>query len=501
MSQLILCDFTLENICGNDCRYEDDYLQLEQEIDKLTNVYSDAIDWNFIYDKTQNLLENETKDFKLATWWLYSVWQLYSYRGLDENIKLYNDFLQKYNDLLFPKSIKSKVNVLSWFEESLTNDILNDKNKISSELYASIYSKLLELGDTLKNLLNEDRKIFRKILDYLSPYYHEVQQKNTQNEQKENEISTHSKPLAQNSFQNNNISSENDLKNYERETKKAISTLTQYYREQNIHDLKTIKMTRFLSWCDIDDYPYVQNGKTTLIYAPSEIETDQLQSYIDEQNYIEALNLCEEIIEVSPFWLEGHYISYDLFTKLNKHNEALEVKNQLINFVQIFKGIEEYSFNENIPFASKNTQRWIKEQQSVTADQNGSNISTTDHNDEQLNTILELAQNKKTKEAMLLLEKNYNSAQTQEDKFFWRLQHAQLAIEFNKNKVALALLEDLLEQIKIHNLNEWNPKLASKVYVLILNTFTNIDIEQAVLENVYNSLCKTDVSNAIEIKI
>lgn len=501
MSQLIISDFSLENLCGTDCRYEDDYLQLEQEIDKLTNIYNEPVNWDFIYNKTLHMLENQTKDFKLATWWLYASWNLYSYNSLNKNLTLYNDFLLKYNDLLFPKSLKSKINVLSWFEESITSDILNSKTQASSSIYAELYSLFLDLNQTLQKLLQEERKYFRKILDYTQPFYNEEKQKTQQKESENIKNTTQNiQEINTPTLQSGDINNETDLRNFERETKKAIAKLVEYYRQRNIHDLKTIKMTRFLSWFDIDDYPYVQNGKTTLLYPPSQLEIDQLHSLIDGKNYLEALNLCEEIIEVSPFWLEGHYLSFEILTQLNKQNEALEVKNQLIHFTQLFQGIEEYSFNDNVPFASKNTQRWLKDQQHNQSPNNTPDQTNT-QNEAQLNEILELAQNKKAKEAMLLLEKHYNSAQTKEDMFFWRLEHAQLAIEFGKNKVALALLEDLLDQIKTHNLNQWNPKLASKVYILILNNFTNIDIEQNVLENVYNNLCKTDVASAMEIKI
>lgn len=117
------------------------------------------------------------------------------------------------------------------------------------------------------------------------------------------------------------------------------------------------------------------------------------------------------------------------------------------------------------------------------------------------NSIDALAQSGKLKEAMYKIEKQYDDSSSIEDKFNWRLYHAQLAVEFNKKDIAFALLDDLQKTIDKFNLDEWNPKLASKVYTLILNTFSNIDIENEKLEQIYKRLCITDINSAFEIKL
>ena len=66
---------------------------------------------------------------------------------------------------------------------------------------------------------------------------------------------------------------------------------------------------------------------------------------------------------------------------------------------------------------------------------------------------------------------------------------------------ALALLEELQDDIKNFKLDKWNPKLASKVYTLVLNSFSNTDIPQEKLEILYKKLCKIDINSAFEIQI
>ncbi len=298
---------------------------------------------------------------------------------------------------------------------------------------------------------------------------------------------------------NSVITNENEAQKHLNNIKKSISILTEYYRGNETFNLISLRLSRFNSWIDIDELPYTDHGKTTPLYPPSIIEIDELHSLINEKQYIKALQLAEEIIEVSPFWLEGHHIIYDILIKLEKTQEANEVKNLIRVLLETLEGIEEYQFNDNTPFASKRMQSWIKKE----IFSSNTSLDTTNENNpfnKQLESIYELTGNKKTKEAMMQVEKNYATALNSEEKFKWRLIHAQIAIENDKKKLALALIQDLLDDIKKYDLDNWNPNLSSKVYTLALNTFTNVDIEQEKLEEIYNNLCKIDINGAYEIK-
>ena len=71
--------------------------------------------------------------------------------------------------------------------------------------------------------------------------------------------------------------------------------------------------------------------------------------------------------------------------------------------------------------------------------------------------------------------------------------------EFKSNKQKE--ISKLQDDIKNFKLDKWNPKLASKVYTLVLNSFSNTDIPQEKLEILYKKLCKIDINSAFEIQI
>ncbi len=115
--------------------------------------------------------------------------------------------------------------------------------------------------------------------------------------------------------------------------KKNAALLSDYYRKKNISNLKAIRIARLLSWLDTQGLPNSESNKT-LLQAPSQLELEELESLIKNKKYEEAFYLAEEILEVSPFWIDGHYYSYDILLKTRNFYEAEEIKNLLIYFVK-----------------------------------------------------------------------------------------------------------------------------------------------------------------------
>ena len=515
MDSLILKAFSESSPCGEDSKYEDSFLFIEQEIDKNNSVTQDsATDWKLIVKKSQDFLSKESKDLKIASWFIYGLWKIDSWKGLKKGLFIYNELLTKFKDDIYPKSKKAKTNIFSWLEESLTNDILliqNNKDSIFSELdFLELFKNLdLNINVHLDTKNNNFRKLIRFINDLVDVKNKEIEkienvkkieEKKQEKKEKNAEEITQKKELQKNN-EITIISNDADAIKVLRNFKKSAVLLSDYYRKEKISDLKALRITRLLSWLDTEGLPNSQDNKT-LLNPPSELELDELENLYKNKEYDEAFYLTEEILEVSPFWIDGHYYSYNILLKTKNFDEAEEIKNTLISFLKTNEGILKLSFIDDMPFASNKTKKWIQEELSST--QNSDYPVKEDITDENKNILLkvnDLANDNKVKEAMTLLNQKYQSSLNTEEKFNWRVHHAELAIEFDKKEIALALLEELEKDIKKFHLNEWNPKLASKVYSLLLNSFSSIEIETNRLEQIYKNLCKTDINSAFEIKI
>ena len=511
MHTLILKAFNDSSPCGEDSKYEDSFLLIEQEVDKNKSVTQDgSTDWKVVLKKSEDFLCNQSKDLKIASWFLYALWKTESWKGLKDGLFIYNELLTNFKEDIYPKSKKAKTNIFSWLEESLSNEILtieSNKNSIVNEI------EFLELFTNLNNNINihldSENNNFRKIIKFVDAL---AKEKNIKPEEieKSKKIEDNKKESSEKIIKviepvNNNeittISNDSDAIKVLRSFKKSAALLSDYYRKENISNLKAIRITRLLSWLETEGLPNSEANKTFL-HPPSELELDELEDLYKNKEYEEAFYLTEEILEVSPFWMDGHYYSYNILSKTKNYDEANEVKNKLISFLKTNEGILKLTFMDDMPFASNKTKKWIQEE--LCSNENANNSTeeeTNDKNGEILSSIYDLANENKIKEAMSLLNQKYQSASNIEEKFNWRLHHAELAIEFDKKEIALALLEELEKDIDRFHLNEWNPKLASKVYNLLLTSFSSIDIHIDKLELIYKNLCKTDINSAFEIKI
>ncbi|WP_457747734.1 type VI secretion system protein TssA [Sulfurimonas sp.] len=482
--------------CGSDYKYEDDYLALEAEIDKSNSMTEGVFtDWSKVLDDTKDILSNASKDTKVMCWLIYASWKTSGVSGLQTSLSILNSLFNTYQDKLFPKSKKVKISALVWLEELLQEELLDER----SSLVVSLNSEaLLEIISSLQDFfalyVTEDVSIFTKLSSALQ---RAIKEEQTQEASQSNATSLSGQQATGIEF--NEINTDDDAAKVLRSFKKNAALLHNYWREKESSDLRSIRLVRILSWLDIDSLPANESGKTPL-HPPSELSLNEIEEHIENEEFAEAFSKIENLIALSPFWLEGHFLAASVMEKMGNEESAKEIKNSLVAFVKADTTILELTFNDTTPFASIDMKKWL-----ASSLEDVVNTATDTQEDDLKGAIVEeaykKAKKKQIKEAMGLLQNAYVSAVNNEEKFYWRLTKAELAIAFNKNDVALALLEDLKRDIDKHNLDEWKPELAAKVFTLYLNTFnrTTVDVEH--LNTAYARLCKIDIAQALEIKI
>ncbi|WP_164968150.1 type VI secretion system protein TssA [Arcobacter sp. CECT 8986] len=483
MYNSILNQIDDKSIVGEDFKYNDSFLLIEQEIDKTHSAQFDGTtDWEFVLNNSYELLNTKSKDLKIATWWIYSIWKKDSFFGLEKNLEIYIDFIKSFNENLYPKSLKAKTNTIAWFDETITNELINHnfQDKVNQINFLEYFKQLCIVYN---QILNNDEKYFKKVIKVLSEKIAQDEQSKIEHQKKQEDKKE--EPQQLDSISESTVSSSLSL------LKKTATNLSSYYRQKDFADLKSIKITRFLSWLEVDELPINENGITPL-NPPSILEIDELKQLFNEKKYEEALILCEEIIQMCPFWLDGHYYSFKILEAIDKQYISKEVQNQFISYIKTNNGLLNLSFQDKTPFASAKTKSWIKKE----LETNENSDSTTNQNDE-----LDLEEISDLKEAMKKIEEMYSQSKSEKDKFLLRIKHLEIAINFNKDDISLALFDELNKNIKKFNLVEWNPKIVSKVYSLVLNYFTSVQIKREKLEKMYAVLCKIDIDKALEINI
>jgi type VI secretion system protein VasJ len=494
VSEEILTSINESSSCGSDFKYEDSFLAIESEIDKSNSMLEGVTtDWSKVLYDSQKLLQTSTKDTKIFCWWIYAIWKQENFIGLEKALKLFNTLLRTYEDKLFPKSKKVKLSSLNWLEELLNEEILDERGSLSIAVNVETFIPIFnELEISFALTVKEEVPVFRKLNSAF------------QREFKAQDIKVSPTSIAPIVSQNisveiNEINSDSDAAKILRTLKKNATLLHTYYRGQDSSDIRSIRLVRILSWLEIDSLPIDEDGKTPL-NPPSQMSTNAIDELIVENKLDEALDSLESLISLSPFWLEGHFIAFNLLIEMGHETCALEVKNALVSFVKADDSILKLSFKDSTPFASIKLKNWLVESMGEVVS-NSSTECKVDEKEQIIEKAYALAKKKQIKEAMALLQSHHSTAVNREEKFHWRLANASLAVEFGKNSVALALLEELKRDIDRYSLDEWKPELAAKVFYLYLNNFnrTQVDIED--INTVYARLCKIDIKQALEIKI
>ena len=501
MSALIVQPFQDGLPFGAEYKYEDVYVAVETEIDKNTSVSSGSgTDWQIVVKSSEAILAEHSKDLKLASWWLFGLWKLEGLQGLERGLPLFSELLQTFTTSLYPKSIKVKKRTTSWLETSLSDAVMADETSFADlQNPQELLEKFLSVETGLQAACEDDERFCRKVQQRLERL---VAEKKADERKKETPVEVQREKPAVKSpsapAQPTTVSSENALNKVVQSIKKSADLAADYSRQNDFGSLLALRLNRLQSWLEVDELPMNEAGKT-MMNPPSESSVESIEGLIAEEAYPEALSQLEKILKFSSFWFDGHYMAYKLLKSAGEERAAEEVKQAVLYFSGLYPESVGFTFNEGTVFASKKTKEWLAVSKGVTQHEVTSEESPQEKRNIVLNQAKAMVNKNNIKEAMGLLQSHYTQATNNVEKFQWRFAHAEIAIECGKKEIALALLEDLEKQIDQHHLDEWQPELASQVYVLFLASYTRAQVALEKLDAVYSRLCKIDSTLAVEI--
>lgn len=503
MSALIVQPFQNDMPCGREYKYEDSYVIVENEIDKSTSISSGVgTDWAVVVSQSESILAEHSKDLKLAAWWFFGLWKLEGWAGVERGLPLFSDLLNTFTTALYPKSIKVKNRTIAWLGASLSEEMTADEAAFSK---LQRPEELLEQFKTLEKGIQlaceNDEYFCRKVQQLLEGT---VAQKKAQESKAEVESTPKTGGNASTSPASvesglTSVNSDSDVNKVLKSIKKSADLVANYSRKNAFGSALAIRLNRMQSWLEVDELPTNEAGKT-MMNAPSESSVDAIEELLSEAEYATAFEQLERILKFASFWFDGHYMAYKLLTTAGEESAANEVQQALRHFVALYPETLDFTFNDETPFASKETKAWLAVNNSAVESSPVQEESTEAKRSAVIQQARAAIKKNNIKEAMGLLQSNYMQADNNVEKFQWRLAHAEIAIECGKKEISLALLEDLEKTIDKHLLAEWQPELVSQVYMLYLQSFTRTQVELEKLDAVYNRLCKIDSTLAVDIK-
>lgn len=534
--------------CGINAKYEPSFEALEAELAKQESLSAETVDWKEVKALATDLLQNTTKDFLVACYLTHSLTITEGYEGLLVGIKVLESFTANYWQESFPpaKRLRARKTAIEWLVEK-TNQHLeatpptNSDNEVIVELAKTIKNLDYDLAEKMEaqapnmSELNRSFKRLKQAAEFEIKANEEkaakvsapaetvqaapVQESPAQPVTPEsaasepaaaeatntveptpavtsNTASSSAKPVT---ISTGNLASEADAKKLYKQVQEGLRQLAEFHGANKASDPKRYRYSRSALWDSLDKIPPNKEGKTQLPKPPVD-KFKKLQELFEQGEFVAILEQAEKSASKMPYWFDGQRIIANSLEALGgeytKASEALI--SELKSFIKRIPSIIDLCYSDGTPFADEQTQLWLKTQ--VLAEQENAG-ETKDAITECQQEAQKLAASGKLSDGLDLLKTL--STQNLRDDFRVKLASAELVAQSGQTKVAIPLLERLINETKRINAIDWETDFTIKAYSILVQAYEKLEDEDAVQKqqqkaDAFDQLCWFDPTAVAE---
>lgn len=497
---------------GSDVRYDPSFDELQSEVDKLSSpAAAGSVDWEKLTRLATDILTNKSKDMLVAGYLAVALIHTRRNDGFCVGLTLYSDLIEQFWEELFPQKIRmrGRVRALEWWLEK-TEVALKQISELSFPL-----DQIIQINENLNRLdhfLEAHLKNDSPSLSPIQKYFNALQPGATTSFESEaatrvspatlKEEPSVAEPKRQESL---DVAALQEVKTLQepaglqeltsrQQAAKALndgliqfSQASFYLWQQNLACPHAYRLTRKSSWYALDEQPPATNGQTRIPPPPSHVK----KLLLDLRNNGDAAALLQAAETRQPqyiFWLDLNCIVAEALTRLGTGFEKAKdaVCQETAFLLHRLPGLEELSFSDGSPFAAPDTRQWLKgialrrtsvdtsrlravdsNAEAGTAADSGSGGSATEAAIGK--TVAELQQmvcTGKLIEAMEVVQQKLGACSSRRENLLWRLSLSQMLVELGKSKLALPHLEQVLDDIAGHGLEQYEPSLALRGFKL-----------------------------------
>ena len=526
---------TEDSPCGINAKYEPSFEALEAELAKQESLSAETVDWKEVKALATDLLQNTTKDYLVACYLTHSLTITEGYLGLLIGIKILEGITQNYWQESFPpaKRLRARKTAIEWLVEKTNQHIestppTNNDNEVVVEIAKTVKSLDYDLAEKMEaqapnmSELNRSFKRLKQSAEFelkanekkeapptpipsnnsknttqteeaveaapsnpsenaatieqtteqaTIPAQEPVKAPASTNQQTAKSTSTTTATIATGA-----LSSENDAKKLYKQVQEALRQLADFHAANKTSDPKRYRYSRAALWDSLEKLPPNKEGKTQLP-KPAPDKFNKLQQLFDQGEFVAVLDQAEKSASKMPYWFDGQRLIANSLEALG--GEFLKASNALISelkqFLNRLPGIIELQYTDGTPFADEQTSLWLKTQ--VLVEESASSSEQSDIISELQQEAQKLAASGKLSEGLHLLKSS--SAQSLRDSFRIKLASAELVAQSGQSKVAIPLLERLINESKTINALDWETDFTIKAYSILVQAYEKLEDEDA----------------------
>ena len=500
--------------CGEDVAYTDDFEAIKIELAKLSGM-----DYRLILDASERLLKRESKDLRVATYYIFASLRDRGLAGFSDGLEILCGLLQKFDQSLWPKKPVQKRNALNWLSGERVLDTLKEVGLSDSTELKRTLSALMSLQHYFDGWEEAVRPSLFPLLQYFEESSVRFSSSPTSSNQNQEAIAPVEQVATPQIHQESRGSSESLIVTKVNSSKALLDQVrinAAYLREQDDGYWSANKMIRAVRWGGLNGIPPHQNGQTRL-KAPRADLLANLNRLVQEQQWRDLLDKVEAAFleGANHYWLDLQYYAWQgqqalgglYFSQVD--SSLFELKSLLARC----EGLTGLSFDNGFPFISADTLKWLEQKvMSSTRKQMSSQAiqkaalepSSQEENQESYWQQALLKTQEHGLDAAFAWLETLPEWQTGSGQVKKWLMMARLAVSAQKADWAVKLLEQASKQMQVLTVKEWDKHFTFEVYALwyqlLSENLDNKDIEAVgQLEFLRTELMQADVVRALEL--
>ncbi len=477
--------------------------ELQEEVSKLDMDGIKAVAWDKVQEQATEILKNKNKNFVVGGYLALALAQQQKIQGLERGLNMLTCLAENFWDDGYPpaRRERARINSANWVLERCTS-LIEDL-----EVNGGNAANIISLSDTLDRFAEiygaKATKESLEITSFLRPLRDKKRDADYQVKQAaEKEAASNADntepPKAEEGQQPTTAQAAPSMAAAPTaplptakgpELDKAISVFranmlefAKAMRNTDIRDPRSYLIQRTAQWLTVASLPAANKGET-LLPPPSDEVFNSLEMMESSENYELLINQAEILAQDYLFWLDPQRYTANALGKLGAEKAVSSVIAGLRNYLTTYPQILELKFQGGKPFASEPTRLWIDEVVLASEDAGptggGDEVAAEIKN--HAGQARKLAAGGKIADAAKLLDDGMANATNQRDQFRWALAKAQLCTDAGLAEAATHLVLGLEDRAADHDLESWEPGLATLHSKTVLNALSKLPPESEML--------------------
>jgi type VI secretion system protein VasJ len=478
-----------DNPAGSDIRYDPEFEELQAEIDKLSSPTTiETMDWGKVARLSSEILAQKSKDLRVASYLSIALIYTQQIEGFAGGLRVYLDLLEQFWENLFPLKarMRGRVMALEWWLEK-TETALNQmkKTSIAREQINLIRDTAEKIDQFLQHNIEEHLSLspvyeFLNSLDALS----EEQPGEKVHAQASPEAAKQGVPVSATEVKEEGlieaISTPREAEQVLNFAVRKMSDVATYFWQQDISNPMLYRLDRITAWMTVGELPPSTDTQTRIPPPAAQVKNilDDLKNRGDHES---LLKVVEEKLSQFIFWIDLNRLAAEALSALgDKYERANQaVCQETALFIHRLPGLEELAFSDGTPFADHETRQWLK-MISLSATSEPSESAAITESDvssegvmiqQEMKEAQALIRKKKLIEAIDRIQQKIHQSFSRKEKLLWRLALSQLFINNNKPQFLIPHLEQIMTDIDMFKLEEYDPLFALKCLKLVWQGF------------------------------